>query len=57
MKKLNLKDIKNAMSRDEMRSVKGAGCGGGCEKHCWSYYCSGQGKRANCDGMFSGCCW
>lgn len=29
MKKLNLKDIKNGMSRNEMRSIKGAaGCGG-----------------------------
>lgn len=41
MKKLNFKDIKNGMSRNEMRTIKGAGCGcldrcnpGGCGGNC-----------------------
>ena len=40
MKKISLKDIKNAMSRDEMRNVKGAGCAQGCNltvAACWNY--------------------
>jgi|GEM_PF-3022261 len=53
MKKLNIKDITNAMSRSEMRSVKG-GCGGNATtwKCCWAgtticSQCAGYGV---CDG-------
>lgn len=48
MKKLNLKDIKNGMSRNEMRNVKGAGCGGSNAtwKCCWA----GTNSCSQCAG-------
>lgn len=33
MKKISLKDVKNGLKRDEMRSIQGGGCGSGtCKK-------------------------
>ena len=41
MKKISLKDLKNGLRRDEMRSIQGGGCGGqscgsdsGCQGGC-----------------------
>lgn len=53
MKKLNIKDIKNGMSRSEMRNIKGAGCG------CLSkgYNCSPSIPYACCHSMcYDGSC-
>lgn len=47
MKKLNLKDIKNAMSRNEMREVKGgSGDTGVTWKCCWA----GTNNCSQCAG-------
>ena len=49
MKKLNLKDITNAMSRSEMRAVKGAGCGNGNCRWTPSRVCA-----SNCEEIVGG---
>ena len=52
MKKSNLKGMKKGMSRNEMRSIKGAGCGVGClvGSMCWgnSNLCSTDTRSCGC---------
>ncbi|SDE90721.1 hypothetical protein SAMN05421825_0552 [Epilithonimonas hungarica] len=55
MKKLNLKDIKNGMSRNEMRKVKG-GCGSCDITHVESCWNGNVYRRASLiNGVFK-CC-
>lgn len=55
MKKLSVKDIKNGMSRNEIRSVKGSGCGNGCLSK--GYNCSPNIPYACChSSCYDGTC-
>jgi natural product precursor len=35
MKKISLKALKEGLTRDEMRALKGGGCGAGVGAHCY----------------------
>ncbi len=52
MKKINLKDVKNSLKRDEMRAISG-GCGRSstpeCGEECSSdSFCSGNSSCSHC---------
>lgn len=53
MKKISLKDLKNGLKRDEMRSIQGGGCGWrgtpSCGEGCSSdSYCSSNSSCPHC---------